>query len=484
MEFKMKSFGNKVLIATCAIMVTAGLMPLAVGDDRLYLASEYDAVLEEIDVAPVWSVHQLGQPNLYTREGRQYIAYYDHERYLSIAQRELGSEEWTYQSFPVQMGWATGSHSKLTLAIDRDGYIHLSSYRRTLLEGPPEPPTKIYYRSKNPHDISEFERLYMISEDEAPHYPTFIEGPDNTLYFMYRDGVSGRGNQVYNEYDLETRTWKRLHDSPLFDGRDQMSAYGGPVLGPDGYWHARWVWRNTPDNASNHSLSYARSKDMRAWETITGDPIELPITSETEGVIVDPAGPGDGISNMTYSLSWDAALRPIVSYHKFDADGHSQIYNARFEDGAWRHVQATHWSFTWDYSGTGGRPRVLNVGSLTARDDGTLEHTLWSQQYGHELILLDAETLEPIERLEPEAPPAWRQAMNTPEQDFEVEPNPTLLREGGPMEVTLINDQGAPEEPGIAYIARWENAGRNRERAVPEPWPAPTMLRVYKIQQE
>ena len=466
-----------------AVLITAaGAMTGAVSADSSDLASEYDAVLGEIEVAPVWSVHQLGRPNLLTRDGYQYIAYYDEERYLTIAQRELGSENWSYQSFPMQMGWATGGHAKLTLTVDRDGYIHLSGYRRGLLEGPPSPPEKIYYRSETPHDISEFERLYMVSENEAPHYPTFIEGPEDELYFMYRDGTSGRGDQVFNEYDVDAREWKRLYDTPLFDGRGEMNAYGGPRLGPDGDWHATWVWRDTPDNATNHSLSYARSPDMRSWETIAGAPIELPITSETEGVIVDPAGPGDGISNMTHALNWDSELRPIVSYHKFDEDGHSQIYNARFEDGEWNSVQATDWEFTWDYGGTGALPRVLGVGSVSAEEDGVLTHTPWSRRHGAEAILLDEETLEPFERTEPDPPPAWRQAMTEPELDFMVEPNDDLLREGGPMEVTLIHDQGEPEEDGVQYIARWEHAGRNRDRPVPEPWPEPTMLRVYKVE--
>ena len=49
------------------------------------------------------------------------------------------------------------------------------------------------------------------------------------------------------------------------------------------------------------------------------------------------------------------------------------------------------------------------------------------------------------------------------------------------MEVAIIGDDGESPEPGVRYILRWENAGGNRDRPVPEPWPQPTMLRVYKI---
>ena len=286
------------LVMMCA---QTGAQSIPAVDDATpcVLADRNQKIVKIIDTAPVWSAHYTGPPNLITVGDLQYIAYYDKDRFLTIAQRKLGSNNWTTHVFPVQMGWATGGHAQLTLVLDRDGYIHISSYRRSLLKSPPSPPQKIYYRSIKPHDISEFERLTMISGDENPGYPTFISGPDDELYFTYRQGGSGAGDQIFNIYNPDTRTWERLFDTPLFDGRGEMNAYGGPRPGPDGIWHATWVWRNTPDNATNHSVSYARSKDMRNWETVDGSPIELPITSDTRGVIVDPAGPGDGISNMT-----------------------------------------------------------------------------------------------------------------------------------------------------------------------------------------
>ncbi len=71
----------------------------------------------------------------------------------------------------------------------------------------------------------------MVSDDEAPHYPTFIQGPDDELFFTYRRGISGRGDQIFNIYDNDTRKWSRLYDTPLFDGQGKMNAYGGPRFG-------------------------------------------------------------------------------------------------------------------------------------------------------------------------------------------------------------------------------------------------------------
>ena len=121
-----------------------------------------DTILEQIDIAPVWSVHQAGPPELLTRDGIQYVAYYDHDRFLTIAQRKLDSNQWKYHRFPVQMGWQTGSHAKLSLALDRQGYIHITCYRRGLLQEPAAPPRPIYYRSADPHSIDAFEQLTHV----------------------------------------------------------------------------------------------------------------------------------------------------------------------------------------------------------------------------------------------------------------------------------------------------------------------------------
>lgn len=260
-----------------------------------------------------------------------------------------------------------------------------------------------------------------------------------------------------------------------------MSAYGGPQLGPDGQWHALWVWRDTPNNASNHSLSYMRSTDLRHWETSSGEPVTLPVNSDTPGVIVEPAGPGGGLSNMTQVLGWDAQQQPVITYHKFDEDGRSQIFNARFADGAWHRVQATEWTYRWDYGGNGALPRKVTGGAVEPAEAGRLQQTVWNEETGAQHILLDAATLEPIRREAPAAPPAWRQGVLAPELDFQVPPDPNLLRTGGPMEVDLIDDAGEAAADGSCYVLRWEHAGRNRDRQVPKPWPEPTTLRVYRI---
>ena len=218
---------------------------------------------------------------LLTQDNHQYVAYYDEQRRMTVASRYLDSDKWTYQILQEQVGW--DSHNYITMALDDEGYIHLSGN----MHGAP----LVYFRSATPRDITSLERIEkMVGENEKRcTYPAFMKGAQGELIFHYRDGGSGSGNEIYNVYDLETKTWRRLLDAPLSDGKGKMNAYfDGPKAGKDGYFHLCWVWRDTGDCATNHDLSYARSRDLVHWETVAGTTVTLPLTLETPGLIVDP----------------------------------------------------------------------------------------------------------------------------------------------------------------------------------------------------
>ncbi|CAF3425594.1 unnamed protein product [Rotaria sp. Silwood1] len=148
------------------------------------------------------------------------------------------------------------------MAIDDDGYLHLSGNMHVV--------PLIYFRtaqSLNASTFVELNRMIGIDENRTT-YPMFMRGLENEFIFTYRSGMSGDGNQIYNLYDLKTKTWKRLLDKLLTDDEGKRNAYfDGPIKGPDGYFHLAWVWRESPDASTYHDLSYARSKDLVSWET-------------------------------------------------------------------------------------------------------------------------------------------------------------------------------------------------------------------------
>ena len=198
------------------------------------------------------------------------IAFYNAERKMTVGMRKIDEETWTFAHpegvwleergrLSSEIGW--DSHNSLTMAIDDDGHIHLCGNMHV------DP--LIYFRTTRPLDVTSLERIdFMVGKNEDRcTYPVFMRGPNNELIFRFRDGKSGNGVDFYNVYDVQTKTWRRIHNTPLLDGLDRMNAYARmPEKGPDGNYHMVWIWRDTPDCATNHSISYARSPDLISWE--------------------------------------------------------------------------------------------------------------------------------------------------------------------------------------------------------------------------
>ena len=224
-----------------------------------------------INIEPVWAGHPVGF-TLLTQAPWQFVVYYDADRHMSMAWRKLAEAKFQMVRLSSDLGW--DSHNFVTMALDRDGYIHVSGNMHA------EP--LVYFRSDKPYDPTSIKPVHrMTGDDEARvTYPHFYRDAEGRLLYMYRDGGSGNGRRFVNVYDEKTRTWSRLLDTPLFDGTGQsMNAYPGSIVrGPDGLFHIVWMWRNTPDCRSNHDISYVRSRDMKHWETAGGRPVALPIT--------------------------------------------------------------------------------------------------------------------------------------------------------------------------------------------------------------
>lgn len=408
-----------------------------------------------LDVAPVWAGHPVGF-DLLTQGGRQFVAFYDKDRKMTVASRNLDSKQWKFVRLPSEVKW--DSHNYITMAIDAEGYIHLSGNMHVV--------PLIYFRTTKPYDIETFERVpSMVGRNEQRcTYPRFLRGPNGEMIFTYRDGRSGSGDQIYNVFDVRTRQWRRLLDTPFTDGQGKMNAYiHGPALGPDGYYHMVWTWRDTPDCATNHDLSYARSKDLVHWETSGGKPLALPIRIEN-AEIIDPIPVRGGLINGNTKIGFDSKRRVIVSYHKHDPAGNTQIYCARLEQGRWKICQISNWSYRWEFQGGGSIPFEITVGGVTASRDGlTLGYT--HAKYGSGAWRLDEDTLKilgPATRA-PQCPPE----LNKPESTFPG------------MQVHVRRGGGDGH-----YLLRWETLGPNRDRPREPPLPEPSMLRVYKLATE
>jgi len=439
----------------CGIIQFLCLGLLSVAADSSHPITE-----DLLDVMPVWSGHPVGF-TLLTQPPRQYVAFYDAERRMTVGVRTLDTANWQFARLPEAVGW--DSHNSVTMTIDDNGDIHLSGNMHCV--------PLIYFRTARPHDISSFQRIPSMvgSNEQKCTYPHFLRGANGELMFTYRDGSSGNGDQIYNAYDLETKTWRRFLDQPLTAGNGLRNAYAhGPKRGPDGFFHLCWVWRDTPDCSTNHDLSYARSRDLIHWETSDGSPLNLPITLET-GEIVDPVPVGGGIINGNTILGFDSQKRLVISYHKFDQQGNTQIYNARREKDGWKIYQASQWDYRWEFKGGGAIPFEIRMSGVRVESDGNLSQSYSHPKHGSGQWLLDEATLKPIGEL----PRRWSYppSLSSVESQFPG------------MQVRWGGDSGKSGEKGVRYVLRWETLPAHRDRPREGQPPQPVMMKLYKLKE-
>ncbi len=419
------------------------------------------AVEAVLDVAPVWAGHPVGFC-LLTHPPRQFVAYYDAERWMTVASRDLGEETWHFTRLDARIGW--DSHNYITMHLDDERLLHVSGNMHVSRLN--------YWRSETPFDAATLVRVPAMvgSEEERTTYPKFLRGPERQLLFTYRDGSSGSGNQIYNVYEPDGRRWRRLLDKPLADGEGQRNAYFmGPQKGPDGWYHLCWVWRATPDCATNHHLCYARSRDLVRWEGSDGRALALPITYASAEV-ADPVPEGGGIINGNTKIGFGHEQRVILSYHKYDENGVTQAYNARREADGWRIYQASDWNYRWAFAGGGTINFEVRVGAVRTGPGGTLVQSWYHVKHGQENWRVDPESLRAVEKL-PATPSKTPAGLTKLEGDFSG------------LGLQMRNDTGTSGEAGLRYLLRWETLGKNRDRPRKKPWPAPSMLRLYRIRE-
>jgi len=424
-------------------------------------AETLPAIDEELVIGDVWS----GQPvnfALVTTGDLQFVAYFDANRQMMVARRTLGSADWQFAALPSVLGW--DSHNHLAMALDSAGNIHVSGNMHDV--------PLIYFRTTRPLDIQSFVQVTtMVGNSELScTYPEFFTGPGGDLVFSYRDGSRGNGNTIFNAYSAQAGAWRRLLDSPLTNGEGLRNTYPvGPVLGPDGFWHLVWVWRDSADAATNHDLSYARSRDLISWEAADGRPLTVPITL-ADSDIVDPVPAGGGTINNNTKIGFDAQGRPLVAYHKYDAAGSTQLYNARFEGGSWAVHQTSSWSYRWQFGGFGTIVFEVEVEPARLQADGSLTQNWYHAQYGgRRAFRLDPDTLAAAAEIAPPLP-----------YPTELD-QPRAITPG--MVVRWQRDGGSRPSSGIEYLLRWETLESNRDLPR-DVIPPPTPLVLYAFRQQ
>jgi hypothetical protein len=232
--------------------------------------------VQRVPIAEGWASNSVNtvvfrKNALVTWQDTQFVSFYNPGQYLVIGKRKLGTQQWKLQQTPYK-GNAADAHNDISMMVDGDGYLHLAwDHHNNALR---------YCKSVAPGSLLLTEKMAMTGVGEQQvTYPEFYKLSNGNLLFFYRDGRSGQGNFAINQYEVATQTWRQLH-SNLIDGEGKRNAYWQACVDQKGTIHISWVWRESPDVASNHDLCYARSTDGgQTWEKSTGEKYRLPITA-------------------------------------------------------------------------------------------------------------------------------------------------------------------------------------------------------------
>ncbi|SEF11810.1 BNR repeat-containing family member [Burkholderia sp. WP9] len=339
----------------------------------------------EVKIDRVWGGTRLGFDAL-DDKGFVYIAYYDADRWLSVVKVNKCTGAQEKKRVPTRfVGW--DAHNVIVLALDDSNRLHVSGNMHV---------SPLVYARMDAQDQLEGlgSTRSMVGKDESQTtYPYFFRFPDGALGFSYRSGHSGDGIELINR--LQGQKWVRWSDRPIFapnSGKNTVNAYHSDfVRGPDGFFHVAWVWRENYFVETNFSVNYAKSKDLKKWENSEGDPVSLPITPSSAEV-VDPVPERHGLLN-NVRLGFDRAGRPVISYLKFDATGATQLFHARRENGGWKSVPATNWTYRWDPRGGGTIPGEISFSGVRV-SNGRLIEQVHQREIGTKTLAYDDDSLK------------------------------------------------------------------------------------------
>ncbi|MET0461576.1 MAG: BNR repeat-containing protein [Chitinophagaceae bacterium] len=314
-----------------------------------------------VNIAKGWAGNSINtvvfrKNSLASFKDYQFTGFYDSLGFMMIGKRKLGSQSWELKQTPFK-GNIRDAHNSISMIVDGEGFLHIAwDHHNSKLR---------YVKSKEPLSLELTEEMTMISSAENKvSYPEFYTLPDGGLLFFYRDGGSGNGNMVINRYDLSQKKWNRIQ-SNLIDGEGKRNAYWQSYVDAKGVIYLSWVWRESPDVASNHDMCFAKSMDGgQSWQKSTGEKYSLPINAtnaeyacripQKSELINQTSMHADGSGNIVIATYWRDANSNIPQYHL--------VYNKGQE---WKVMTLDFRKTPFSLSGTGSkkipvaRPQVL-----------------------------------------------------------------------------------------------------------------------------
>lgn len=318
------------------------------------------------EIGPGWSKTSVNatifrKNSIVSAGGYQFVAYYDSLANVVLAKRKLGSNNWTLHTTQYS-GNVYDAHNSISIMVDGSGFLHLSwDHHNNALN---------YCKSKYPYELELGEKEEMTGANEqVVSYPEFYRFSTGDLLFAYRDGGSGNGNLVLNKYDCKLQKWTRLQ-SNLIDGEGQRNAYWQIFIDNNDRILVSWVWRETPDVASNHDMCYASSPDGgRTWKKSTGEIYKLPINIET-AELVYPISQKSNLMNQTSMTADEDGNAYIATYYKEKGADCTQFHLIYQNKDKWEHGTITKRNTDFNLGGMGSRSVPISRPQVIIKGQG------------------------------------------------------------------------------------------------------------------
>ncbi|MEV7529357.1 BNR repeat-containing protein [Agrococcus sediminis] len=323
------------------------------------------ARFQQVETVGLTVADLYATPASLSHERGQVVAYYAADRELTIAMKPAGVKDWRRVKLDVFVDY--DSHADIVLGMDTSGRIHACANMHAS--------PLVYFRSEDEDDpigsIRRVEKMVDHAREQKMTYPRFFSGHADELWFAFRAGTSGDGDVWLYRWDPEASTWQAGTQTSLVS-RAGMSPYLDqyrPLLGPDAMFHMAWVWRDSPEAESNHTLSYARSPDLEHWFAADGAALQLPLGA-SPSLVVDGALSGEGLLNNNCRLGFTSTGAPLIVYHKYIRPGVLQVHVAVLRRGAWTVSSWSGWEVAWAFEGRGSLDFKLEIGTVTGGQGG------------------------------------------------------------------------------------------------------------------
>ncbi len=257
----------------------------------------------------------------------QYVSFYNKNGFVVIGKRKLHSKKWKLITTKFK-GKTSDAHNSISIIVDGQGFLHMAWNHHN---------SKLHYsKSVVPNTLQMSEEMPMTGFlENNVTYPEFYKLPNGNLIFLYRNGQSGQGNLVVNQYDVNAKKWMMVQHN-LIDGENKRNAYWQACVDKMGIIHLSWVWRESADVASNHDMCYAKSADGGiTWQNTKNEKYTLPINANNAEYVAKIPQQSELINQTNMCV--DANGNPIIAtYWKSKTDSVPQYKIFYFNKNNWQ----------------------------------------------------------------------------------------------------------------------------------------------------